>query len=73
MSLSSLASFSAKKPFTVIILWIFAIVISGVLSNFYLDSALGGNGQGSTKDLEFKLAQMLKDEKMSEIPSSGDD
>ena len=73
MSLSSLASFSAKKPFTVIILWIFAIVISGVLSNFYLDSALGGNGQGSTKDLEFKLAQMLKDEKMSEIPSSGEE
>ena len=73
MSLSSLASFSAKKPFTVIILWVFAIVISGILSNFYLDSALGGNGQGSTKDLEFKLAQMLKDEKMSEIPSSGDE
>ena len=73
MSLSSLASFSAKKPFTVIILWVFAIVISGVLSNFYLDSALGGNGQGSTKDLEFKLAQMLKDEKMSEIPTSGEE
>ena len=67
MSLSSLASFSAKRPFTVIILWIFAIVISGILSNFYLDSALGGNGQGSTKDLEFKLANILQDNKMSEL------
>ena len=67
MSLSSLASFSAKKPFTVIILWIFAIVISGILSNFYLESALGGNGQGSTKDLEFKLARMLQDNKMSQL------
>ena len=69
MSLSSLASFSAKKPFTVIILWIFAIVISGILSNFYLESALGGNGQGSTKDLEFKLARMLQDNKMSQLNS----
>ena len=68
MSLSALASFSAKKPLTVILLWIFAIIASGVLSSFYLDSALGGNGQGSTKDLEFKLAQMLKDEKMSQLP-----
>tara|TARA_B100000941_G_scaffold279548_1_gene245127 strand:- start:1094 stop:3448 length:2355 start_codon:yes stop_codon:yes gene_type:complete len=68
MSLTALASFSAKKPLTVILLWIFAIIASGVLSSFYLDSALGGNGQGSTKDLEFKLAQMLKDEKMSQLP-----
>ena len=74
MSLSSLASFSAKKPFTVIILWIFAIVISGILSNFYLESALGGNGQGSTKDLEFKLARMLQDNKMSQLNSiNGED
>lgn len=67
MSLSSLASFSAKRPFTVIILWIFDIVISGILSNFYLESALSGNGQGSTKDLEFKLANILQDNKMSDL------
>ena len=73
MSLSNIASFSAKKPFIVIALWVVAIAISGALSSVYLESALGGGGQGSTKDLEFKLAKMLQDEKMSELTSSSDD
>jgi len=73
MSLSNIASFSARKPFIVIVLWIVAIAISGALSSVYLESALGGGGQGSTKDLEFKLANMLQDEKMSELTSSSDD
>ena len=76
MSLSNIASFSARKPFIVIVLWVVAIAISGALSSVYLESALGGGGQGSTKDLEFKLANMLKDEKMSELTeltSSSDD
>ena len=73
MSLSNIASFSARKPFIVIVLWIVAIAISGALSSVYLESALGGGGQGSTKDLEFKLANMLQDEKMSELSSSTDD
>ena len=73
MSLSNIASFSAKKPFIVIALWVVAIAISGALSSVYLESALGGGGQGSTKDLEFKLAKMLQDEKMSELTSSTDD
>lgn len=72
MSLSNIASFSARKPFIVIVLWIVAIAISGALSSVYLESALGGGGQGSTKDLEFKLANMLQDEKMSELTSSSD-
>ena len=70
MSLSNIASFSARKPFVVIALWVVTIAISGALSSIYLESALGGNGQGSTKDLEFKLAKMLQDKKMSEISSS---
>jgi len=70
MSLSNIASFSARKPFIVIAIWVLTIAISGALSSFYLESALGGNGQGSTKDLEFKLAKMLQDKKMSEISSS---
>ncbi len=70
MSLSNIASFSARKPFVVIALWVITIAISGALSSFYLESALGGNGQGSTKDLEFKLAKMLQDKKMSQISSS---
>ena len=70
MSLSNIASFSARKPFIVIAIWFLTIAISGALSSFYLESALGGNGQGSTKDLEFKLAKMLQDKKMSEISSS---
>jgi len=73
MSLSNIASFSARKPFIVIALWVVAIAISGALSSVYLESALGGDGQGSTKDLEFKLAKMLQDEKMSELTSSTDD
>ena len=73
MSLSNIASFSARKPFVVIALWVITIAISGALSSFYLESALSGNGQGSTKDLEFKLAKMLQDEKMSELSSSTDD
>ena len=72
MSLSSIASFSARKPIIVISLWILTIVISGALSSLYLESALGGGGQGSTKDLEFKLAQMLQDEKMSELSGAND-
>ena len=70
MSLSNIASFSARKPFVVIAIWVLTIAISGALSSFYLESALSGNGQGSTKDLEFKLAKMLQDKKMSEISSS---
>jgi len=73
MSLSNIASFSARKPFIVIVLWVVAIAISGALSSVYLESALGGGGQGSTKDLEFKLANMLQDEKMSKLTSSSDD
>ena len=73
MSLSNIASFSARKPFIVIALWVVAIAISGALSSVYLESALGGGGQGSTKDLEFKLAKMLQDEKMSELTSPVDD
>ena len=72
MSLSNIASFSARKPFIVIALWIVTIAISFALSSVYLESALGGGGQGSTKDLEFKLAKMLQDEKMSELTSSSD-
>ncbi len=72
MSLSNIASFSARKPFIVIALWIVTIAISFALSSVYLESALGGDGQGSTKDLEFKLAKMLQDEKMSELTSSSD-
>ena len=72
MSLSSIASFSARKPIIVITSWIITIVISGALSSLYLESALGGGGQGSTKDLEFKLARMLQDEKMSELSGSND-
>ena len=73
MSLSNIASFSARKPFIVIVLWVVAIAISGALSSVYLESALGGGGQGSTKDLEFKLASMLQEKKMSELSSSTDD
>ena len=73
MSLSNIASFSARKPFIVIALWVVAIAISGALSSVYLESALGGGGQGSTKDLEFKLASMLQEKKMSELTSSTDD
>mgnify|MGYP003314533963 CR=1 FL=1 len=67
MSLNSLAAFSGRRPLTVIAAWIIIMITAGILSFFLLESALGGNGQGSTKDLEFKLAKDLKDSKMSEL------
>nr|AIF11766.1 putative RND superfamily transporter [uncultured marine thaumarchaeote KM3_53_E03] len=42
------------------------MISAGYLSQTYLDSALKG-GQGTTKDLEFNLAQKLKDNKMVEF------
>ena len=69
MSLTHLASFSGRKPKTVILLWIVVMVTAGLLSFNFLDSALGGNGQGSTIDLENMLASDLKDRKISELNS----
>ncbi len=69
MSLTHLASFSGRKPKTVILLWITVMITAGLLSFNFLDSALGGNGQGSTIDLENMLASDLKDRKISELNS----
>ena len=69
MSLTYLASFSGRKPKTVILLWIAVMITAGLLSFNFLDSALGGNGQGSTIDLENMLASDLKDRKISELNS----
>ena len=69
MSLTYLASFSGRKPKTVILLWIAVMITAGLLSFNFLDSALGGNGQGSTIDLENMLASDLKDIKISELNS----
>ncbi len=69
MSLTHLASFSGRKPKTVIFLWIAVMITAGLLSFIFLDSALGGNGQGSTIDLENMLASDLKDRKISELNS----
>ncbi len=69
MSLTYLASFSGRKPKTVILIWIAVMITAGLLSFNFLDSALGGNGQGSTIDLENMLASDLKDRKISELNS----
>ena len=69
MSLTHLASFSGRKPKTVILLWIAVMITAGLLSFNFLDSALEGNGQGSTIDLENMLASDLKDRKISELNS----
>lgn len=71
ISLKSIVTFSATKPFIVITLWILLIVASAILSQSLLDSALNG-GQGSTKDLEFKIAQELKNEKISLLNTESD-
>jgi len=44
---------------------------AGVLSQLYLDDALRG-GQGPTRDLEFTLAQKMKDQKLS-LPNASMD
>lgn len=64
MSLKTVVHFCAVRPFYVIGFWIFLMVAAGFLSQLYLDDALKG-GQGPTRDLEFALAQKLKDEKLS--------
>ena len=67
MSLNSLAAFSGRRPLTVIAAWIIIMITAGILSFFLLESALGGNGQGPTKDLEFKLAKDLKDITLKDV------
>ena len=47
------------------------IGLAGFLSQNYLESALKG-GQGPTKDLEYKLAQELKDNKLSLLSNKSD-
>ena len=66
MSLKSLVSFCARRPFVTVGIWILLMISAGLLSQNYLDSALSG-GQGATQDQEFKLAQKLKDKKMNEL------
>jgi hypothetical protein len=68
MSLKSLVSFCARRPFVTVGIWILLMISAGLLSQNYLDSALNG-GQGATQDQEFKLAQKLKDKKMNEMRS----
>ena len=64
MSLKSIGHFCAVKPFYVIGFWVLLMIVSGVLSQTFLEDALKG-GQGPTKDLEFALAAKLKDKKMA--------
>ena len=66
MSLKSLVSFCARRPFVTVGIWILLMISAGLLSQNYLDTALSG-GQGATQDQEFKLAQKLKDKKMNEL------
>ena len=66
MSIKSIVSFCARHPIIVVCVWVLLMVSAGYLSQTYLDTALKG-GQGTTKDLESKLAQKLKDEKLSEF------
>ena len=66
MSLQSLVSFCARRPFVTVGIWVLLMISSGLLSQNYLDSALSG-GQGATQDQEFRLAQKLKDEKMNDL------
>ena len=66
MSLKSIIGFCARRPIIVVSVWILLMISAGYLSQTYLDSALKG-GQGTTKDLEFNLAQKLKDNKMVEF------
>ena len=64
MSLKNIGYFCAVRPYYVIGFWILLVVISGVLSQTYLEDALKG-GQGPTKDLEFALASKLKEKKLT--------
>ena len=71
MSLRSLVGFCARRPFLIVGLWVVLMVLSAFLSRNYLDDALQG-GQGATQDLEFKLAQDLRDEKLSALDAESE-
>ena len=64
MSLKTIVRFCAVHPLYVIGFWILLMVAAGFLSQLYLDDALKG-GQGPTRDLEFALADKMKDHKLS--------
>ena len=70
MTIKSIVNFCARRPIIVVSIWILLMVAAGYLSQTYLDTALKG-GQGTTKDLEFNLAQKLKDKKMAEYNRIG--
>ena len=68
--IKSIVNFSGSRPYYVIAAWVILMIIAAGLSQEYLDSALSGNGQGATTDLEYILANKLQDEKMSSNPES---
>jgi RND superfamily putative drug exporter len=72
MSLQSIVSFCARKPFIVIGIWVLIVISAGIFSQNFLDTALNG-GQGPTKDLEFNFAENLKNEKLSLLNKSNPD
>ena len=72
MSLRSLSGFCAQRPFIIVGLWVLLMILSAFLSRNYLDDALQG-GQGATQDLEFKLAQDLRDEKLSALDEESEE
>lgn len=72
MSLHSIVSFCARKPFIVIGIWLLVVVAAGIFSQNFLDTALNG-GQGPTKDLEFNFAKNLKNDKWSQLNKSNPD
>ena len=72
MSLSNIASFSARKPFVVIALWVVVIAISGALSSVYLECSWWRWPRINQRS-GIQIAKMLQDEKMSELTSPVDD
>ena len=68
--IKSIVNFSGSRPYYVIAGWIVLMILAGGLSQQYLESALSSGGQGATTDLEYILAEKMRDEKTSSNPES---
>ena len=65
-SVEGIAGFSGRRPWWIVVGWILALVVAGALASTMLESALEGE-QGPTQVLEFERAQMLIDERFSDL------
>ena len=71
VSVEGIASFSGRRPWVVVAIWILVLAGSAGLAGTLLESALEGE-QGPTKVLEYERAQMLISERFGELDGTNE-